>query len=365
MATSISTTQDLRVRSLAGSLARSPHTPAVLLAAADLALQAELQPLLRAWGHPLETVTDGVSLLQALERPESTPVVILDADLPGLRGMTLLNRLQLQSTRRRSWTILLTGAPQTGAAADHSSAQDTGVDDVLAKPVDEFELRVSLRAASRLQARYAEMAEALEAASFHATHDSLTGLLNREALLNLLFQETDRAQRLGSQLAFLLLDLDHFSRVNREHGYDGGDRILRQLASRIRRFLRSYDLIGRCGGDQFLVAMPGCTHDDARSMAARLRDCISERPFDILQAAISMTASIGIAQSGGRSPLTVLREAEFALSRAKLAGGACARWFPADSPATTASPATSILGAKQLTGQSIASSEVSTRSVPV
>ena len=103
-------------------------------------------------------------------------------------------------------------------------------------------LRVSLRAASRVQARHAEMAEALGAASFHAAnHDNLTGLLNHEALLNSLFQETDRTQRLGSQLAFLLLDLDQFSRVNREHGYDGGDRILRQLASRFRRILRSYD----------------------------------------------------------------------------------------------------------------------------
>jgi two-component system, cell cycle response regulator len=362
MATSISTTQESPVRSLAHSLARSAHAPAVLLAAADPTLQADLQPLLRGWGHPVETVTDGISLLQALERPESTPFVILDADLPGLRGMTLLHRLQLQSTRRRSWTVLLTDTRQSGEAGDKSSAQDTGVDDVLTKPVDGFELRVSLRAASRVQARFAEMAEALEAASFHATHDSLTGLLNRESLLNLLFQETDRTQRLGSQLAFLLLDLDQFARVNREHGYDGGDRVLRQLASRFRRFLRSYDVTGRCGGDQFLVAMPGCTHEDARSMAARLRDCVAERPFDILQATISMTASIGIAQSGGRSPLTALREAEFALGRAKLAGGACARWFPSASLTTSSD-------GKQLVGlaasQSVAPREVDARSVPV
>jgi diguanylate cyclase (GGDEF)-like protein len=270
--------------------------------------------------------------------------------------MTLLHRLQLQSPRRRSWTILLTDARQVGGK---SAAQDTGVDDVLTKPVDEFDLRVSVRAASRVQARYAEMADTLDAASFHATHDSLTGLLNRESLLNLLFQETDRTQRLGSQLAFLLLDLDQFSRVNREHGYDGGDRVLRQLASRFRRFLRSYDVTGRCGGDQFLVAMPGCTHEDARSMAARLRDCVSERPFDILQTTISMTASIGIAQSGGRSPLTVLREAEFALGRAKLAGGACARWFPAATLAPSGE-------AKQLVASQTASPrEVNAGTVPV
>ena len=362
MATSLSIRQESRAR----ALARSPRTPGVLVATGDPRLQGELWALLRGWGHPVEIVTDGSALLQALAHPESVSIIILDADLPGLDGMTLLHRLQLQSTRRRSWTILLTGARCSGEAGSDAATEDSGVDDVLTKPLDQLALRVSLRAASRVQSRYAEMAEALEAASFNATHDSLTGLLNRESLLNLLFQETDRTQRLGSQLAFLLLDLDQFSRVNREHGYDGGDRILRQLSNRFRRYLRSYDITGRCGGDQFLVAMPGCTHEDARSMAARLRDCVSERPFDILQATIKMTASIGIAQSGGRSPLTVLREAEFALGRAKLAGGACARWFPAAS--LTASSDASIdargLGGVAA-GQSVAQREVDARSVPV
>jgi two-component system cell cycle response regulator len=348
------------------ALLRSFRTPGILLATEDPRLQGEMWTRLRGWGHPVEIVTDGSALLQALAHPESVPVIILDADLPGLHGMTLLHRLQLQSTRRRSWTILLTGARQSNQASHNAAAQDTGVDDVLTKPLDELELRVSLRAAARVQARFAEMAEALEAASFNATHDTLTGLLNRESLLNMLFQETDRTQRLGSQLAFLLLDLDQFSRVNQEHGYDGGDRVLRQLASRFRRYLRSYDITGRCGGDQFLVAMPGCTHEEARSMAARLRDCVSERPFDILQTTISMTASIGIAQSGGRSPLTVLREAEFALGHAKLAGGACARWFPAASltPSSAASGDSKQRVALSI-GDSVVPREAKARSVPV
>jgi two-component system, cell cycle response regulator len=324
MATTLLAGQDSRVH----APSRAQQTPPVLLAIADPRLRTDLHARLRDWGHPVEAITDANALLQALDRPESVPIVILDADLPGLRGLPLLHRLRLQSTRRRSWTILLTAAGRGDETSNQTPASESRLDDILTKPVDEFELRVSLRAGSRIHARCAEMAEAIDAAQFHATHDSLTGLLNRDSLLNTLFQETDRTQRLGSQLSFLLLDLDQFSRINREHGYDGGDRVLRQLASRFRRFLRSYDVAGRCGGDQFLIAMPGCTHEDARSMAARLRDCVSERSFDILQTTVSMTASIGIAQSGGRSPLAVLREAEHALSRAKLAGGACARWFP-------------------------------------
>jgi two-component system, cell cycle response regulator len=330
MATSLFTGQVSRVH----ALARLQQAPGVLLAAAESVGRSGLQALLRGWGHAVETVGDGDALLRAIELPESVPVVILDIDLPGLRGMALLHQLQLQSARRRSWTIVLTESLESTEPskprepAVKNISREAGVDDVLTKPVDEFELRVSLRAASRIQTRCAEMTEAIDAARFHASHDHLTGLLNRESLLNRLFQETDRTQRLGSQLSFLLLDLDHFSRVNREFGYDGGDRVLRQLASRFRRFLRSYDLAGRCGGDQFLVAMPGCTQEDARGMATRLRDCVAERPFDILQTTVTMTVSIGVAESGGRSPLAVLREAEDALSRAKLAGGGCVRWFP-------------------------------------
>ena len=353
MATSLLIAQESKVQ----TLVRSPRTPGILLATADSRLQGEMWALLRRWEHPLEIVADHYALLRALDRPECPPIIIVDTDLPGIHGMTLLHQLQLQSARRRSWAILLTDKAlpaQTNASPNRSDAR---VDDVLTKPLDEIELRVSLRAASRVQARYAEMAEAIEAASFHATHDSLTGLLNRESLLNALFQETDRTQRLGSQLVFLLLDLDQFSRINRQHGYDGGDRILRQLASRFRRCLRSYDIVGRCGGDQFLIAILGGTQDDARSMAARLRDCVSERPFDILQVTVTMTASVGIAQSGGRSPLVVLREAELALSRAKLAGGACARWFPSNP-----SDARHLVGTASTA--SAAPREVSTRSVP-
>ena len=363
MATSLFTGQDSRVH----AVARIQKAPGVLVAAAESVGRAGLQALLRGWGHPVESVADGEALLRALERPESPPIVILDIDLPGLRGMSLLDKLQLQSARRRSWTIVLTESPESMSLdsvepGGKGPSREAGVDDVLTKPVNEFDLRVSLRAAARIQARCAEMAEAIEAARFHATHDNLTGLLNRESLLNMLFKETDRAQRLGSQLAFMLLDLDQFARINREHGYDGGDRVLGQLASRFRRYLRSYDLVGRCAGDQFLIAISSSTQEDARTMATRLRDCVSERPFDILQTTVTMTASIGVAQSGGRSPLAVLREAESALSRAKLAGGGCVRWFPS-APVASENPVDSTIGST-ISAYS-QSREINPRSVPV
>jgi len=325
MATSLLIEQVSRV----GVSPRPRRSQSVLLGVARPEERAALEALLGRWGHGVEAVADGAALLQAMERPEPGAVVILDSDLPGLSGVALLHQLQQQLTRRRSWIIALAdGASAADRRGAGSASLEPGIDDVLSRPIDELELRASLRAAARVHERYAEMAEAIDAARFQASHDSLTGLLNRESLLNLLFQETDRAQRLGAPLALVLVDLDHFARVNREHGYDGGDRVLRQLAGRFRRFLRSYDLAGRCGGDQFLIAMPGCGMEDARNLATRIRDGIAERPFDILQTLVKMTASVGIAPSAGRSPLTVLREAETALVSAKLAGGGSVRCFP-------------------------------------
>jgi two-component system, cell cycle response regulator len=316
---------------------QSPLTqapPRVLLGVSDARQRSQLQALLERWSYPAETAIDGGGLLAALEGAEAAPIIILDSALPGLKGTVLLHRLQLQSTRRRSWIILLAN----DAASETCNL--AGIDDVLATPIDEFQLRVSLHAATRVQARAAIAADAIDAARFHASHDSLTGLWNREALLNLLFQEADRSRRLGSPLAFVLLDLDRFAEVNRQHGHDAGDRVLRQLAGRFRRFLRSYDLAGRSGEDEFLIALPGCNIEDARTLATRLRDCVADRPFDILQSQLRLTASLGVALSRGRSPLAVLRDAESALAAAKNAGGGCLRCFSPPSPEseTTARP---------------------------
>jgi two-component system, cell cycle response regulator len=213
-----------------------------------------------------------------------------------------------------------------------TSATEAGIDDLLLKPVDTSDLRVRLRVAERVQALASQLDEQTRAVRFHASHDSLTGLWNRESLLNLLFPETDRVQRMRTPLTLLLLDLDRFSSINSEFGYETGDKILQELANRFRRFLRSYDLIGRCGEDEFLIALPGCTADQAAMMALRLKQTVLQKPFSTGRDMVTLTASMGIAQSKGRSPLVVLREVERALCDAKAAGRDAIREYSVASP---------------------------------
>ena len=206
------------------------------------------------------------------------------------------------------------------------------MDDLLLKPVDAVDLRVRLQVAERVQTLRSDLEEQTKAVRFHASHDSLTGLWNRESLLNQLFPETDRVQRMRTPLTLLLLDLDRFANVNHEYGYETGDKILQELANRFRRFLRSYDLIGRCGEDEFLIALPACTADRALSMTARLKQTVLQKPFSAGRDMLSLTASIGIAQSKGRSPLVVLREVERALQDAKASGRNAIREYSVISP---------------------------------
>jgi two-component system, cell cycle response regulator len=218
------------------------------------------------------------------------------------------------------------------------AALQSGADDFLVYPVetaDTCDLRVRIRVAERVVSLTSRMQKQSSELRYHATHDNLTGLWNREALISLIFQETDRVQRMKTPLSLMLLDLDNFSRINHDFGYETGDRILIELSGRFRRQLRSYDLIGRCGEDEFLLALPGCTLDNAVHLADRIRGTILGRPFGTDGEATPLTASIGVATSHGRSPLVVLREAERALAEAKLSGKDCVR---GDSPESWLSP---------------------------
>jgi diguanylate cyclase (GGDEF)-like protein len=273
--------------------------------------------------------TDGVEGGKVLTGQTPPGVALIDASLPSLGGIELVAEVRRRTQKSPAWTMLMSAQVDMQTVA---SASEAGVDDLLLKPVDTLDLRVRLRVAERVQTLRSDLEEQTKAVRFHASHDSLTGLWNRESMLNQLFQETDRVQRMRTPLTLLLLDLDGFSRVNHEHGYEAGDKILQELANRFRRFLRSYDLVGRCGEDEFLIALPGCTSEQALSMAVRLKQTVLQRPFTAGRDALTLTASMGITQSKGRSPLVVLREVERALQDAKASGRNAIREYSVISP---------------------------------
>jgi diguanylate cyclase (GGDEF)-like protein len=172
---------------------------------------------------------------------------------------------------------------------------------------------------------------ALEAARhelhIRATHDSLTGLLNRAAILEHLQRELARSARENSPLAVVLVDLDHFKSLNDNYGHLCGDDAIREAADRFRLAMRSYDLAGRYGGEEFLILLPGFDPAHAPERIEELLDAIRSRPFTLGQTQLRVTCSIGVAsfnpRMAGHSVREVLTRADAALYEAKRAGRNC------------------------------------------
>ena len=148
---------------------------------------------------------------------------------------------------------------------------DAGADDYVVKPYDPQELQVRLRTGRRILLLQEQLIAAREAMREQATHDALTGLYNRAATLELLSKELGRQQRHGGSVGLVLVDLDRFKQINDQHGHLIGDRVLREASQAMLKCTRPYDFVGRFGGEEFLVALPGCDLINAISHAERMR----------------------------------------------------------------------------------------------
>jgi diguanylate cyclase (GGDEF)-like protein/PAS domain S-box-containing protein len=172
----------------------------------------------------------------------------------------------------------------------------------------------------------ADLVTAREALQFQATHDALTGLLNRSATLDALAREVARAGREERFLAVIMCDLDHFKRINDTYGHLAGDAVLQEVAQRIRSSVRSYDLVGRYGGEELLIALPGCDRSGALHFAERVRVAISETPIQTKEGDIQVTLSLGVASVEGpkeHAMQAMISDADRALYAAKKSGRNC------------------------------------------
>jgi diguanylate cyclase (GGDEF)-like protein len=295
--------------------------PTFLLASHDPALLAAMEPALLAMGARVEIVLTAESALASMTAYRPPSLALLDVDLPspdqGMDTDRLLTAVRASISVRRLPIVLIT--PRVAPEWLDRLAEGV-VDDLVLRCSEPSYWRLRIEMALRAAGTNRELETLREDLVLHTQTDRLTGVYNRETLLTMLFRETDRVQRMQSSMSLILFDIDDFGHWNSRLGADICDELLCQVVARTNRLLRSYDLLGRPGKDEFLIVLPGCVPANAILMAERLRVDVFSLPFHVAVESMRLSACFGIAASNGRSPVVVLREAEQALIEAKAAG---------------------------------------------
>jgi two-component system cell cycle response regulator len=268
----------------------------VLIAEDEAASRHLLESLLRRWGYDVTVARDGLEAKEILQRPDAPKLAVLDWLMPRLDGVELCRELRRRKTDPYTYILLLT-AKHTKRDVVHGL--EAGADDYIIKPFDPQELRVRLRTGKRILYLLDQLTVARERLRDLAARDPLTKLWNHNSIIELLGNELARANRQGTPVGVVLLDLDHFKRINDAYGHLTGDRVLCAAAEAMRTTIRPYDAVGRYGGEEFLVVLPGCNAVNATSHAERLRLAFSRAAVKTRDGQdVPFTASFGVTVVG-------------------------------------------------------------------
>lgn len=279
-----------------------------------------LESSLKRWDYEVVVARDGLEAARLLEAPDAPKLAILDWMMPGLDGAELCRRLRLRQQEPYTYVLLLSARRSRD---DVVAGLDAGADDYLTKPFDPEELKVRLRTGKRILYLQDQLIAAREALRDLAMHDPLTGVWNRSAILDILSSEMNRATRHSGSVALILADLDHFKSINDTHGHLAGDEVLRLVTKTMSSSVRPYDSVGRFGGEEFIIVLPGCDARNAVSHAERLRLAVERIEAPFRGGAARVTMSMGVAIFDGKVPADaeiLTNAADAALYRAKEAG---------------------------------------------
>ena len=298
----------------------------ILVADDDAVSRRLMERLLERSGYEVVTAVNGREAAQKLASADCPRLALIDWMMPELDGPGVCREVRSRHESRYIYITLLTSKQ---ASEDIVLGLEAGADDYLIKPCNPEELKARLRTGLRILDLEDKLVEAREDMRFRATHDALTSLWNRGSIVADFDRELTRARREHGALSILICDLDHFKRVNDVHGHVVGDEVLRHVSSVLLNSVRSYDLVGRYGGEEFLLLLVGCNASQAQTRAEHIRASVAESKFETNSDPLPLTMSIGTLTScDWPDDLTVnqlLNEADKALYRAKAEGRNCVR----------------------------------------
>ena len=292
----------------------------ILIADDEAVSRRMLQRLLTKWGYEVVTVADGKTAWEQLYAPDAPRIALLDWMMPGQNGVDVCREMRSHRPEPYTYILLLTAKDAKESVVEGLEA---GADDYLTKPFHPQELKARLRVGIRLLNLEDTLVEAREAMRFKATHDALTGVWNRGTILETLDREITRSRRERASLGVLIGDVDHFKSANDIYGHLTGDDVLREVTRRMQASVRPYDAVGRYGGEEFLVLLPGCDAAETAAKAEQLRAAIEQQPMKTSSGPLRITISLGgvaIANWPDNNANQLLQMIDAALYRAKEEG---------------------------------------------
>ena len=258
----------------------------ILIVEDDPVSRRLLEVTLGKFGYDVVVTSNGNEALEVLQGPSVPSLVISDWMMPGMDGLELCRNIRGMKNSSYTYFIILTAK---GGKEDVIKGLDAGADDFLIKPFNSEELKYRVRIGERiinLEQRILKL----------ATTDSLTGVLNRRAFMERMSEEIQRAKREGSPISLILMDIDHFKKVNDTYGHQTGDLVLQRVTDQLMDRSRAYDFVGRYGGEEFVICLLSAEDIDPFSIAERMRQNIEAQTIVIGQnnQTLRITASFGV-----------------------------------------------------------------------
>jgi two-component system cell cycle response regulator len=292
----------------------------ILVVEPDRYTLEKIAQTLEAHGHFVTTAGGAVEGEQRLASESPFDLVISALYLGDSDGLRFCSQMRSKPQMRRLPVLLLLGQEELGGLV---KGFDIGINDYLFRPIDSNELKARVRTQVRRKRYQDGLQDTYQRSLAMALTDGLTGLYNRRYFEAHLESTITRARTGGNEVSILMMDLDHFKKINDTHGHATGDCVLKEVAQRLSHGIREVDLVARIGGEEFVVVMPDSTDGIGLKVADRLRLAVASTPIETPPPAgeLSATVSVGVAVVGaGETGAHAQRRADEALYSAKSQG---------------------------------------------
>lgn len=296
----------------------------VLLVEDDPIQASATKEILRKVGYEILWAEDGINAIK-LVKSEKPDIILLDVILPGMDGYEVCRWLKLDENSKGIPVIMLTVKKEL---SDKISGLQIGADDYLPKPYNELELNARIYALLRTKAlqdelkmKNKQLEDLLDKVNYMAITDALTGLYNRRRFHDVLTSEHERAKRYGTPFSLVMLDIDHFKKINDTYGHNVGDAVLKEVSGILLNSIRDIDTASRYGGEEFMIILPSTDRVQSRIVAERMREAIEQHDFAGIDSKISVSIGIsGMPDAKVDNEEKLIRCADFAMYRAKQLG---------------------------------------------